>query len=302
MIEIGLGSVQSWECDVMGHMNVQFYVARMSGSLPALLAALGFGPRQCRALDVELAPVDHHIRFLRELRPGEPFTIAGGVLGVAGERLRLYQEIRNTLTGAVAASFVTEAMMVDAERHNPLPLPEPLRAAAMAECEALPEHGRPRGLALDAPRLRPSWSEADGLGLMLTQQSAVTPAECEHRGFMVTRAIIGRVADSMPNLVAKTRGIDRSVARSGDAALEYRLVYHATPRQGDLLALRAGIKAIGGKSFTWGHWLFDRETGEAVATTEAVVVAFDLDTRKAVEIGPELRERLTKFLVPGLSA
>jgi acyl-CoA thioester hydrolase len=301
MIEIGLGSVQSWECDVMGHMNVQFYVARMSGSLPALLAALGFGPRHCRALDVELAPVDHHIRFLRELRPGEPFTIVGGVLGVAGERLRLYQEIRNTLTGAVAASFVTEATMVDAERRNPLPLPEPLRAAATGQSEALPEHARPRGLTLDAPRPRPSWGEADRLDLMLTQQSAVTPAECEHRGFMVTRAVIGRVADSMPNLVAKTRGIDRSAAHSGDAALEYRLVYHATPCQGDLLALRAGIKAIGAKSFTWAHWLFDRETGEAVATTEAVVVAFDLDTRKAVEIGPELRERLTKFLVPGLS-
>jgi acyl-CoA thioester hydrolase len=118
---------------------------------------------------------------------------------------------------------------------------------------------------------------------------------------MVTRAVIGRVADSIPNMVAKTRGVDRSADRAGGAALEYRLVYHATPRQGDVLALRAGIKSIGAKAFTWGHWLFDRETGAAVATTEAVAVSFDLATRKSVEIGPAMRESLGKFLVPGLS-
>ncbi|HZB91544.1 MAG TPA: thioesterase family protein, partial [Stellaceae bacterium] len=167
--------------------------------------------------------------------------------------------------------------------------------------EALPEHGRPRGLALDPPRPQPSWEEADRLGLLLTQQGAVSPGECEQRGFMVRRAVIGRVADSMANLVAKTRGIDRSAERVGDAALEYRLIYRATPRQGDLLALRAGVKSIGGKTFTWVHWLFDRESGDAVATTEAVVVAFDLAARKAIEIGPELRERLGRFLVPALS-
>jgi len=302
MIEIGLGSVQSWECDVMGHMNVQFYVARMSDSLPALLTALEFGPRRCRALDIELVPVDQHIRFLKELRPGEPFTILGGVLAVSEDRLRLYQELRNTLTGATAASFVTEAVLVDAERRRGcVPLSDALRAAAEARIEALPDYAKPRGLSLDAPRPRPNWDEADGLGLMLTQQGAVSPGECDPRGFMVTRAVIGRVADSVPNMVAKTRGVDRSADRNGGgAALEYRLVYHATPRQGDVLALRAGIKAIGSKAFTWGHWLFDRETGEAVATTEAVAVAFDMATRKAIEIAPAMRESLARFLVPGL--
>ena len=301
MIEIGLGSVQSWECDVMGHMNVQFYVARMSDSLPSLLLALGLGPRECRALDVALTPVDHHIRFLKELRPGEPFTVSGGVLEVESDRLLLFQEMRNTLTGAIAASFVTEAVLVDAERRRRLPLPDALRAKAASLIEELPDHAKPRGLALDPPRPRPRWEEAERLGLLLTQQGAVAPAECDERGFMLARAFIGRVADSVPNMVAKTRGVDRSAGEAGGAALEYRLVYHATPRRGDVLALRAGIKAIGAKALTWGHWLFDRETGEAVATTEAVVVSFDLATRKSIGIGAAMRHSLGRFLVPGLS-
>jgi acyl-CoA thioester hydrolase len=302
MIEIGLGSVQSWECDTMGHMNVQFYVARMSDSLPSLLLALGLGPRQCRALDVTLAPRDHHIRFLKELRPGEPFTVLGGVLAAKSDGLRLYQEMRNTATGAVAASVVTEAVLVDAERRGDrLPLPADALARAAELVETLPAHAEPRGLALDPPRPRPRWDEADRLGLMLTQQGAVSPAECDERGLMLARAVIGRVADSVPNMVAKTRGVDRSAGETGGAALEYRLVYHATPRRGDLLALRAGIRAVGAKALTWGHWLFDRETGEAVATTEAVVVSFDLKTRKSVEMPAAQRHHLGRFLVPGLT-
>jgi acyl-CoA thioester hydrolase len=303
MIEIGLGSVASWECDQQGHMNVQFYLGRASDSLPALLQALGLGPRQCRALDVVLMPLDQHIRFLRELRPSEPFTIVGGVLGVAEDRLRLYQEMRNTLSGAVAASFVTEAVLVDAERRQGrVPLPEALRAAAGALAVTLPDDAKPRGLALAPPRPRPSWSEADRLGLALTQQAALSPAECDGRGFMVTRAAMGRVADSMPNLIAKALGYDRSAGKSGNAALEYRLVYHATPRQGDVLALRAGVKAIGGKSVTWAHWLFDRETGDAAVTAEAVTVTFDIAQRKATEVTPAMREALDRLRVPGLSA
>jgi acyl-CoA thioester hydrolase len=301
MIEIGLGSVQSWECDVMGHMNVQFYVARCGDSLPALLLALGLGPRQCRALDAELAPVDQHIRFHKELRPGEPFTILGGVLAQDGDTLRLYQEMRNTLTGAVAASLITVAALVDGERRFRLPLPEAVKLRAASLVEDLPEHGRPRGLVLDPPRPRPDWAEADRLGLALTQQAAVGPQECDMRGLMVPRAVIGRVADSIPNMVAKTRGADRSAEKHGGAALEYRLIYHATPRQGDVLALRAGIKSIGAKAITWGHWLFDRESGEAVATTEAVAVAFDLATRKSVALSEAMRLSLGKFLVPELS-
>ena len=33
MIELYRGSINTWECDEMGHMNVRFYVARMMEGL-----------------------------------------------------------------------------------------------------------------------------------------------------------------------------------------------------------------------------------------------------------------------------
>jgi acyl-CoA thioester hydrolase len=48
--------------------------------------------------------------------------------------------------------------------------------------------------------------------------------------------------------------------------------------------------------------MFDGETGECFATAEAVAIAMDLTTRKAIEIPPDMREGLEKLIVPGLSA
>ena len=301
MIEIGLGSVQSWECDVMGHLNVQHYVARAWDSVPALLATVGMGPRAQRASGIEFALRDQHIRFLRELRPGAPFTLAGGFLDLGHDRLRLYQEMRHTLSGEVAATFVSVLAPVDVESGAPAVLPAELLASREVPLVHLPDHAAPKGLVLRPPRPQPRWEEAERLGLILTQQSAVAPQDCDHRGRMTVRAVIGRVSDAIPNMIAKTRGIDRSREGAGGAALEYRLVYHERPREGDLLALRSGIRAIGAKTLIWGHWLFDRESGAAVATSEAVAVSFDLAERKAVPIDDVTRQALARYLVPELS-
>jgi acyl-CoA thioester hydrolase len=301
MIEIGLGSVQSWECDVMGHLNVQHYVARAVDSIPALLLAAGIGPRAARARGIDVAVADQHIRFLKELRPGAPFTLWGGFLELGGDRLRLYQEIRHTLSGEVVATLASTLVATATADGAPATLPDAFLERAGQMIVPLPDHAAPKGLVLTPPRPRPSWGEADRLGLILTQQSAVAPQDCDRSGRMTTRAVIGRVSDAVPNIIVKTRGVDRSQSGFGGAALEYRLVYHERPREGDLLALRSGIRSLGVKTLIWGHWLFDRETGTAVATSEAVAVSFDLAERKAVAIDDATRAALARHLVPELS-
>ncbi len=302
MIEIGAGSVQSWECDAMGHLNVQHYIGRAVESLASLGVALGLGPAYGRAQGAELVATDHHIRFLREMRPGAPFIITGGVVDTGKDQLRLYQEMRNTATGVISATFITEVALFDRVTRERRPLPASVAARAASLGVAVPEHGAPRGLVRTAPRPRPSWEEADRLGLVLTQQGAVGAGDCDGRGFLLTRAYMGRVSDAIPNLLARLRGEDRSHDdKTGGAALEYRFVYHATPREGDVLALRSGVKALGEKTMIWIHWLFDRETGQAVATAEAVAVTLDLVARKAVAMTDTARRAMERHLVPSLS-
>ena len=130
MIEIGMGSVQTGECDVMEHMNVRHYVSRGLEAMAWLGLELGLGPAHARGHAAGLVPADQHIRFLRELPAGAPLSVWGGVVGVRGRRLRLYQEIRNTAADQVAATLVADAALVDLRTGEARPLPPGIGAAA----------------------------------------------------------------------------------------------------------------------------------------------------------------------------
>ena len=65
--------------------------------------------------------------------------------------------------------------------------------------------------------------------------------------------------------------------------------------------MRSGLKAVGSKTTTWTHWLFDGESGMAAAAAEAVGVSFDLTRRKAVGMEEAVRHALEQLIVPDFS-
>lgn len=301
MIDLARSSVQTWQSDQMGHMNVQFYLEQATQGLAALGLHLGLGPRFVAGEGARLFARDHHVRFLREQRPGAPFTIRGGVLDVRDFGMRVYLEMYNTVSEEIAASFAVDVELMDDETRETKPLPARAKAAAKAMIVDLPAHGAPRGLEIYPPRVAPTLAEAEAMELVFTWQGEVQTAQCDSQGYLVARHFMGIVSDGIPNLLGKTRGDDRSKnSKVGGAALEYRFHYHSYPKAGDVLTLRSGLKSVGPKTYIWGHWLFDLETGKAVATAEAVAIALDLETRKAIPIPEEMRVQLEGMVAPGL--
>ena len=49
------------------------------------------------------------------------------------------------------------------------------------------------------------------------------------------------------------------------------------------------------------HWMLDPETGAPWASAEAVVISFDLDTRKVVDINPDAQAAFMAKCAPGLA-
>ena len=302
MIRTGTGSVQSWECDHRGHLSLYRYVAHATESLGSLAIALGVGPRQQRAQDSRFVDVDHHVRFLREMRSGTPFVLFGGVAGIDDDKMRLYQEMRNALTGAVSATFIIEARVVDQAARSPTKLPDQTHRLAPGLKVEVPEHGAPKGISLDAPRSRPTMEEADKLGLYVTQQAVLLGGECDSDGLAMTPAYASRVYDASPHLTIQIRDVDQGENPDvSGVAVECRFIHRAPAREGQVVTLRSGIRAVTSKTLTWVHWLFDAETGEAVATAETVGIRFDSATRKAIEFNPETRLALERRRVPGIS-
>mgnify|MGYP001817740585 CR=1 FL=1 len=64
--------------------------------------------------------------------------------------------------------------------------------------------------------------------------------------------------------------------------------------------LRSGLKATRQKTFSWGHWLFDADTGHCVASAEAVAVLLDLIARKAIVLPENVRSHLDSQIVSAI--
>lgn len=302
LIEVNRSSVQTWETDQMGHMNVQFYMEKATQGLASLGIHLGLGPRRLESQGTTLHARSHHVRFLREQRPGAAFYMRAGVLSVRADSLKIYQEMISTTTGEVAATFTGDVDLLDITTQQPRPLPTEAIDRARDLTAEQPARGRARGLELYEPRPAPTLEEAQRLGMVPTLQCEIQPAQCAADGYLHPRHYMGIVSDSIPNLLAQTQGRDRGDDSDvGGAALEYRFIYRARPRAGDVLALRSGLKEVGSKTYIWVHWLFDLESGRCVATAEAVAITLDLTARKSVPIPDEMRARLETLLNTELS-
>lgn len=295
-IEVYRNSVQTWETDQMGHMNVQFYVDNATSALAVLSHHLGLGPQFARREGARLVAREHHIRFLREQRPGAPLRIVAGVLDASPNALRIYFEMSNAASKEVAATFVADVDLLDIASRTKRPLSSAVLNAAERLRVELPAHGAPRGIELHPPRPAPTLAEAEQLGMLPTYYGVVTPGMCDADGWQATRSYMGVVSDAVPNLLVQMYGEDRSKSGIGGAALEYRLCYRKALRPGDLITLRSGIKQVATKTYTFAHWMFDLSTGEAIATAEVVAVMLDLQARKAIEIPADTRTVLERFV------
>ena len=298
MIEVCRSSVQTWECDVMGHMNVQFYVAHATSGIASLGNAIGLGPSKLRDQGLRLRAIGHHIRFLRELRPGAPFYVMGGFAGASSEKLKFVLEIRNTATQDVMATLTGNAVLSNPAGTALTAFPQDVLSNAAAYTVDVPKHAQPRGLSLDTEPERLTLRDEKAKKLIPIYQAMIKDADCDADGYMMNRLYIGHISDGIPNMLAATRGEDRSeMGDIGGAALEYRTYYHKRPQAGDILCARSGLISLTEKAYTWGHWMFDAETGESVATAEAVAVSLDLVARKAVPISDDFRAILEKLKI-----
>lgn len=302
---VGRSSVQTWHCDAMGHMNVQFYVAYGADALAVLMTELGLGPRTLRERRQTFVAREQHMRFLKEMRPGTAFSIYAGFTAVDAHRLGVYLEFRHSLTGEPAAALTSALELTDIESPTALrPIPRLGIDRAQALRVEVPIHGRPRGLQATGATRRPplAMAEAERLGLFTTYVGAVRGEQCDHSGYLEPHGVIARVAEAVPNLFAEGRADERGKdPRRGGAALEYRLAHHTRPRAGDTLVLKSGLQAVGDKTITWAHWMYDLESETIVATAEAVGIALDLVERKAMTMPAEERALLSRMIVPGLA-
>jgi acyl-CoA thioester hydrolase len=275
------GTANAWECDDMGHMNVRYYGAKIEDALAGFLADEG------AATDAGGLIRAHHIRYQRECRAGTPLRIQAAALqrGPGGQ---IYFEVQGTADGQVKATFVTTLA--------------PHVAMPDGPCMALPAHGAARGLPDLPGRPTPTLAEADAAGLTEITRTIIRGDQLDAAGALRPHHMIGMISDGVAHLMTRitpARGQHDAPEGTtlGGAALEQRVFCRAPVRAGDPVTIRSGIVDAGDKTMRIVHWLLNRRTGEAFATSEVIAVTFDLVARRAVSLPQEARDRIAAMRV-----
>ena len=132
------GAVYPSHCDHMGHMNVSFYVAKFDEATWQLFAGLGLTRERMRDEKLGVAGVEQHIEYKRELFPGDVVSVTSTILEVRDKVLRFAHEMRNDVTGEIAAKTVLVAVHLDAVTRKARSLPDDVRDRARSMMESAP--------------------------------------------------------------------------------------------------------------------------------------------------------------------
>ncbi len=134
------GAVYPRHLDHMGHMNVQFYVAKFDEAVWHLFDRIGVTTDYIRDHNRGMAAVEMHIRYLKELHAGDLVSVRSGLLRVGGRSIDLVQEMRLGEAGELAAVEKITAVHLDREARRAVPFPEAIAARARDHLVDYPEN------------------------------------------------------------------------------------------------------------------------------------------------------------------
>ena len=126
------GAVYPRHLDHMGHMNVQFYVAKFDEAVWHLFDRIGVTPDYIREHNRGMAAVEMNVRYLKELGAGDLVSVRSGVLRVGGRSLDMVQEMRLGEAGELAAVMKATTVHLDRAARRAVPFPEAIAARARA--------------------------------------------------------------------------------------------------------------------------------------------------------------------------
>lgn len=294
------GSVNTWECDDGGHLNVRFHLERAMIGLAHMAHAFEMPSAFTQAAGATLTPVEAHIRFLKEALPGAPLTMHGGVVALGDNDATLCLDMRHG-DGAPSSCFTLKVAHVDTRSFRPFAWSQRTRAAAKRLKCKLPPHGVARSIDMGAAPAEATRQGAIDAGATRIGATMVSPDQCDAFGRLRMEHFVGRVSDSVPNMLVAWRKEAAERAGGGavpaGAVVEARLVFRRYPRAGDLIEVHSGLADVGEKTMRLVHWIVDPETGAAWTSMEAVALTFDTTTRKTIAIGDDVRTRMMQRAV-----
>ncbi|WP_114390856.1 thioesterase family protein [Notoacmeibacter marinus] len=134
--------------DYNGHMNMAYYNRVCDLGVDDLFDHIGIGAAYRDTRNLSIYTAEFHTRFLREVMEGETLIVATQLLDHDEKRLHVFQEVRQTDEGWIAATGEGLCLHVDMSGPRVAPFPRDIAKtiAELAERQAdLPRPGAAGG-------------------------------------------------------------------------------------------------------------------------------------------------------------
>lgn len=131
------GLVYPAQCDAMGHMNVQHYIAAFDQAMWHLVHEIGYRKPAGPNIGHGWADVRHVVEYRRELAAGMLYRVASSVEKVGRSSLVTRHRMFELDSGELAAECEMTSVYFDLAARVSAPLPQSLGDAARA---LLPDH------------------------------------------------------------------------------------------------------------------------------------------------------------------
>lgn len=299
LIEGYRGIVQSWECDILNHLNVSHYFGRASDQAFFLRQALGLSPQKLRTQEHGTVALEEHARFHREIRAGEIFYGRTAPVELDERTMVAFSEFRNGHDKLIT-SFRTLVGHFDLKSRRLIPWADETHDAFSRHQITLPDYAKPRHIIAASHRTRTSTqAESAAAGFIRTGATAINQWECDHFGHLNTMFYVRRQTEAAPNFWHLI-GLPRAKMEKYDTSFvvgEMRINYLAELTAGDIVASWSGLHEYTDKSILMEHRLFNAETETLSSSALVRAVCFDLKTRRATQIPDSIGAHFAPYTI-----
>jgi acyl-CoA thioester hydrolase len=117
------GTIYPWNCDHMGHMNVQFYVGKFDEASWNLLSSVGLSPAYLKENNSGMVALEQHINYYKEVFAGDSIYIESEIIEIREKTMLLKHVMFNQESKDIISQTEITGLHIDTKLRKAIPLP-----------------------------------------------------------------------------------------------------------------------------------------------------------------------------------
>ncbi len=109
------GTVYPWNCDHMGHMNVQFYIAKFDEASWTLLTWLGLSPTYLKENKMGIVALEQHVNYYKEVLAGDSIYIETDLIEIRDKTIIFNHRMFDLESKEMVSQTKITGLYIDAE-------------------------------------------------------------------------------------------------------------------------------------------------------------------------------------------